>query len=319
LADEHANLVELFTQASTMPGDTPRLAARLAWASVAVLHRHGYRHEAFTVIDGAVSVTTRLGMTLELGAALFYRAQLTKGAGNADAVEADLARCLELTRSLGNQARISACLDSLGNLRYRQGEPVEALVFHEEALAVRRALGLPLPIGASLSNMAQVRFDNGQVAEAFEGVDEALKLAREIGATGLEGAALSMRGRLLCRTGHWADSLSSLTEAIVCTEATNDLHTRCEAHLTRVATHLGRADHEAALRDATRAEDLAMRVGDHYLRAVARWAASRVAAAAGDEVSAQQLAEQAREFGRPVSAYREPMYEHFFGSLPTAT
>ncbi|SCL13841.1 DNA-binding transcriptional activator of the SARP family [Micromonospora nigra] len=313
LAEEHANIVAAFTQAAEGGPATARLAALLAWSSAAALRRHGYRHEAVRLIDGAATLTDTLGLPLEHAAALFYRASLNRGTGDPSRVEADLLRCLELVRSLDDRDRISACLEALGVLHYRTGALDRSLAHHDEALALRRASGKPLLVGASLSNSAQVRMAVGAQEEAFAGVEEALRIAREIGAVGLEGAALSMWGQLLCLAGRWTEALPVLTEAVAVTERAGDLPSRSEAHLARTAAHLRLADPVSAARDAAEAGDLAARFGDRYVLAVARHAAARAAEATGDCEAAGRSTAEARELLRSLPGYREPHYELFFG------
>ncbi|MEV0609371.1 BTAD domain-containing putative transcriptional regulator [Polymorphospora rubra] len=315
LADEHANIVASFTLGAAADRDTAAVAASLAWASVAALRRHGYWHEAYEIIDGAVAMTARLELTLERSAALFYRASLRKGAGDPRQAETDLLECLDLIRSIGDPDRTSACLEALGNLHYRMGRVASALAHHDEALAVRRALGKPLLIGASLSNAAQVRLSAGAAEQAFADVEEALRIAAEIDAAGLEGAALSMRGQLLCRSGRWSQALSCLDSAVAATERSGDLPSRCEAYLCAAAARLRLDEPKAARRAADRAAELAHRTGDRYMLAVARQAASRAEAAAGDAAAASRLAEAARALARSTPGCREPQYEEFFGHL----
>ncbi|MGC4791983.1 hypothetical protein ACLQ22_29650 [Micromonospora sp. DT178] len=97
-------------------------------------------------------------------------------------------------------------------------------------------------------------------------------------------------------------------------EESEDLPSRCEALLSRAAVHLGLADHAAA-RDADEAGTVAVRIGDRYLRAVARQAQGRIARAAGDRSAASVLKAEARELLGSVPGYREPQYADYFGRL----
>ncbi|MEU9508648.1 BTAD domain-containing putative transcriptional regulator [Micromonospora sp. NPDC048170] len=315
LAEEHLNVLAAFRQASISSAGTAKLAAALAWASVASLRRHGYLHEALTLVDGAAATAERLGLTLEHCAALFYRAAFNKGTADPSVVEADLLRCLELLQTLGDRDRISTCLEALGNLRHRMGDVSRALAYHDQALALRRESGRPLMIGATLSNSAQVRLSAGAEKEAFADVEEALRIARDIDAVGLEGAVLSMRGQLLCRTDRWSEARECLDEAMVATERAGDLPSRCEALLSRAAAHLRLGDHVAAARDADEAGTTAVRIGDRYLLAVARQARGRIAREAGDRSAASVLDNEARELISSVPGYREPQYVEYFGQL----
>lgn len=315
LAEEHLNVLAAFRQASTSTTGTATLAAALAWASVAALRRYGYRQEALTLVDGAVATTGRLGLTLEHCAALFYRATLHTGSAEPSVVEADLLRCLELLRPLGDREQISICLEALGNLRHRMGDVPLALRHHDEALALRRESGQLLMIGAALSSSAPVRLSAGAEKEALADVEEALRIARDVDAVGLRGAALGARGQLLCRTGQWSEARECLDEAMAIAEWSEDLPSRCEALLSRAAAHLGLADHAAAARDADEAGTVAVRIGDRYLRAVARQAQGRIARAAGDRSTASILEAEARDLLGPLSGYRDPQYADHFGRL----
>ncbi|RLK24930.1 DNA-binding SARP family transcriptional activator [Micromonospora sp. M71_S20] len=313
LAEEHLNILAAFRQASTASTGTAKLAAELAWGSVASLRRHGYLQEALTLVDGAAATTERLGLTLEHCAALFYRAAFNKGTADPSVVEADLQRCLELLQSLGDRDRIATCLEALGNLRHRMGDVSRALVYHDEALALRRESGRLLMIGATLSNSAQVRLSAGAGEQAFADVEEALRIARDIDAVGLIGAALTMRGQLLCRTDRWSEARECLDEALVATDRSGDLPSRCEALLSRAAAHLRLGRHAAAAHDADEAGSAAVRIGDRYLLAVARQALGRIAGAAGDAGAAAKLDSDARVLFRSLPGYREPQYVEYFG------
>ncbi|MEU6076725.1 BTAD domain-containing putative transcriptional regulator [Micromonospora sp. NPDC047074] len=313
LAEEHLNILAAFRQASTASTGTAKLAAGLAWASVASLRRHGFLQEALTLVDGAAATTERLGLTLEHCAALFYRAAFNKGTADPSVVEADLLRCLELVQSLGDRDRISTCLEALGNLRHRMGDVPGSLAYLDEALALRRESGRPLMVGATLSNSAQARMSAGAREEAFADVEEALRIARDIDAVGLEGAALSMRGQLLCRVERWSEARECLAEALAATERAGDLPSRCEALLSRAAAHLQLGDHVAAAHDAEEAGLTAVRIGDRYLLAVARRALGRIAGAAGDAGTASRLDSDARVLFRSLPGYREPQYVEYFG------
>ncbi|WP_433393196.1 BTAD domain-containing putative transcriptional regulator [Micromonospora sp. KLBMP9576] len=315
LAEEHLNILAAFRQAADSSPAVVKLAAGLAWASVASLRRHGYLQEALTLVDGAAAATERFGLALEHCAALFYRAVFNKGTADPSVVEADLLRCLDLLQMLGDRDRIATCLEALGNLRHRMGDVSRALAYHDEALALRRESDRPLMVGATLSNAAQVRLSAGAEKEAFADVEEALRIARDIDAVGLVGAALSMRGQLLCRTGRPAEARECLDEAVAATDRSGDLPSRCEALLSRAAAHLRLADHAAAARDADEAGTTAARIGDRYLLAVARQARGRVAAAAGDPDAAATLAAEARDLISSLPGYREPQYVEYFGPL----
>ncbi|MEV6963766.1 BTAD domain-containing putative transcriptional regulator [Hamadaea sp. NPDC051192] len=306
---EQPNIAAAVTRASEIGGVATRPAVRLAWLSYALFWRGGAPAEAHRLIERSLAMTAALDLTTEHAVTLYYRAKLRQAGGDAVGAEADLRSGAQLAGRLGDQLRRSGCLDALGNLFYLRGDPRQAVRCHDQALRLRRTHGTPLHVAASLSNMADARFDAGRQRQALAGVREALEIARRINATGVEGAALAMLGQLEFRLGDAVAAQRTLAETIELTATTGDLPTQCEATLARCAVRLsvGRAD---AFDDATAARDLAGRIGDRYLRAVATHA---MAVASGDDPRAQQLAAEAYAELKRLTGFGSPMYAAFFG------
>ncbi|GAB3136452.1 BTAD domain-containing putative transcriptional regulator [Micromonospora sonneratiae] len=313
LDTEHLNIVAAVTRASDIGGEPARLAVNLAWLSYPLFWRGGYPAEALALIDRSLALTAALALDTEYAVSLYYRAKLRQADGDPAGAQADLLAGAEVAEGLQDHLRLSAYLDALGNLHYLTGEPVQALRCHERALTLRRQHGTPLHLGGSLSNMADAQFDAGQPEQALAGTREALRIARRIGATGLEGAALAMLGQLECRAGDHAAAERTLTEAMARTAATGDLPTQCEATLARCAARLAGGRPGQALDDAVSARDLASRIGDRYLRAVAARAMAVATTAAGDAPAGRRLAAEAGADLRRLRGYHSPMYASFFG------
>ncbi|WP_433348671.1 BTAD domain-containing putative transcriptional regulator [Micromonospora sp. CA-111912] len=313
LDTEHPNIAAAVARASETGGEPARLAVRLAWLSYALFWRSGYPVEALALIDRGLALTATLGLHTEYAVTLYYRAKLRQADGDPAGAEADLLAGAKVAEGLPDHLLLSACLDALGNLHYLTGDPVRSLRRHEQALALRRQHGTPLHVGGSLSNMADAQFDAGQPEQALTGAHEALRIARRIGATGLEGAALAMLGQLECRAGDLDAAERTLTEAMARTAATGDLPTQCEAALARCAARLAGGRPRRALDDAVSARDLASRIGDRYLRAVAARAMVAATTAEGEPPAGHRPDTEAAADPRRLPGYRSPMYESFFG------
>lgn len=313
IEEEHLNIAAAVSRASEIGGEAVRPAVRLAWLSYALFWRSGYPAEAHALIDRSLAMTTALELTTEHAVTLYYRAKLRQAGGDVAGAEADLRAGAELAERLGDHLRLSGCLDALGNLHYLCGDPRRALSCHERALALRREHGTELHVAGSLSNMADARLDAGQPQEAIQGAREALEVARRIGATGLEGAALAMLGQLECRLGDPETAERTLAEAIERTAATGDLPTQCEATLARCAARLAAGRPGQALGDAAAARELAGRIGDGYLRAVAAHAMAAATAGIGDHTAARELAAEAEVDLKRLNGFRSPMYAALFG------
>lgn len=314
LDTEHLNIAATVRRASEIGGEPAQRAVRLAWLSYALCWRPGYSAEAPALINHPLATTASADLTTDDAVTLFYRAKLRLAGGDLSGAEAELRAGIGMAGRLGDHRYLSGCHDALGNLHYLRGDPVQALRCHERALEVRRRHGTPLQMAGSLSNMADARFEAGQQELALTGVREALSVARRIGSTALEGAALAMLGQLECRLGEITTAESSLTVAIERTGAIGDLPTRCEATLARCATRLASGRAAEALDDAVAARELAVRMGDRYLRAISCQAMAMATFATGDEQEGRLLAGEAETDLLRLKGFRSPMYAALFGA-----
>ncbi|WP_020521598.1 AfsR/SARP family transcriptional regulator [Catelliglobosispora koreensis] len=314
LDTEHLNMAATVRRASEIGGELAHRAVRLGWLSYALCWRPGYSAEAPALTDHPLARTAAADLATDHAVTFFYRASLRRVRGDLIGAEAELLAGIDMARRLGDHRYLSNCHDALACLHYLRGDPLQALRCHDLALELRRRHGTPLQAAGSLSNMADARFDAGQQELALAGVREALSVAHRIGSTALEGAALAMLGQLECRLGEVTAAEANLTVAIERTGAIFDLPTRCEATLARCAARLASGQAAEALGDAVAARELAVRMGDRYLRAISGKAMAMATFATGGEQESRRLAGEAEADLLRLKGFRSPMYAALFGA-----
>src|ERR1019366_6842790 len=83
-------------------------------------------------------------------------------------------------RGLGLEQKLAVALGNCGNLEFRRGRYDEAVVIHEEVLAMKRAIGDSLAVGHTLGGLALAEIERGDDARAEELLSEALVIFDDI-------------------------------------------------------------------------------------------------------------------------------------------
>ncbi|MEZ4647661.1 MAG: tetratricopeptide repeat protein [Candidatus Eisenbacteria bacterium] len=109
--------------------------------------------------------------------------------------------CLEVDRSLGDEARVAADLHSLGVTAEFLGELRPAAEYYEEALALNRRLGDEMRIADNLAGLGSVQASTGNPRLARTTQEEACAIRRRLGLTVLLGVSLNGLGNLALRLG----------------------------------------------------------------------------------------------------------------------
>ena len=168
---------------------------------------------------------------------------------------AEKAVALRRTRAILEPSALAESLDSLGELRRRNAEYVEAEKLHREALALRRALlpADPMMVGRSLNNLALTLSEAGRAEESLPLYEESLALRRR--ALGDDAApvltTLVNIGLLRGANGDLAGAQAAFSEVYEKRrKAFGENHVATAnvmTHLGHTLTSLGKADESEAL------------------------------------------------------------------------
>jgi DNA-binding NtrC family response regulator/tetratricopeptide (TPR) repeat protein len=175
--------------------------------------------EAADLAEAAGDVGREAAARRRLGAVLASRGET---AAASDALD----RAIALARAASDDLAIAACLNALGALRHREGDPDEALAFLRESLGrtpdASRDPEAASVRGETLETLGAVYRDEGDPQQAFLYWEEALEIRR---AAGDEAGIASCRnhlGTLSYRMGRFAEAESHFELALAARTALGD-------------------------------------------------------------------------------------------------
>lgn len=208
-----------------------------------VLKDLGESAEALTAFEEALALRRELGQRDLEGAVYNNIGLLHHQQGELREARSAYLQALEIFRQTGGELRRQVTtLGNLGSLQDSLGEPLEALRFHEEQLAVARELGDRTLQATALNNLGLVRHKIGEPQAALESYSAALALAREMGDRDREAAALDNLGSLALELGEPEQALTAFGRALEIRRQTGARagEAAAQANLGRAASALGR-------------------------------------------------------------------------------
>lgn len=164
-------------------------------------------HLAELAIDGTSSLTEGQALTLHRGAA---RAALALGA--LDDAEDHTAEWIDLATRRNDPAEHSFALRALGSLRHLRNDNAGHREAVEEAVAVAEPLGPSAELAWALSYRSRALMLTGEPEEAIIWADKALAMAEEVGCAEVRPYTLVNKGTALADSGHLDEGLALLAQ-----------------------------------------------------------------------------------------------------------
>lgn len=233
---------------------TDRTVGRLLARQGALSYLFGPYDQARTLLQQALSIVARLGLTEEkafclnhLGNVAFQSgdyaeaerllqeslalyqdvgnrrgvAVVLNNLGNVIHVQGDYVKArrlfqesLAMCQEIGDQRRIAIGFNNLGSVAHLLGEYAEAKRLHQESLAIKRALGGQWGVSASLANLGVVAYLLGEYEEAKKLHQESLAICREIGDQRGMARSLNNLADAACALGEYREAEACFREAL---------------------------------------------------------------------------------------------------------
>jgi tetratricopeptide (TPR) repeat protein len=123
-------------------------------------------------------------------------------------------QALALQRDLGDQQGEANSLNSLGIVAMSQGNYAEAIDYYEQSLALKRELGDRQGEATTLGNLGIVARSQGNYAEAIDYYEQALARFRELGDRQGEARTLNNLGNVAQSQGNYAEAIDYYEQAL---------------------------------------------------------------------------------------------------------
>jgi tetratricopeptide (TPR) repeat protein len=121
---------------------------------------------------------------------------------------------LALRRELGDERDLAASLNSLALAMQQVGDLAAAATLHEESLALRRTLGDRLGLADSLNNLGNVALEQGDYGQATTLYEESLAVCRELGDKRLMAVVLNSLGNVAGKMDDYARAAELFRESL---------------------------------------------------------------------------------------------------------
>ncbi len=172
-----------------------------------------------------------------------------------------LTRSVVIKETLGDQVAIARTSSNIGSIHLRQGSFDQALERFERAREVgRRAGNVQLQVGGAI-DVALVHIAQGRGAEALSVLQDALPLAETLADPVLLGDLWQSRGRASLGARNWSEARAALSTALGIQETSGNRAGQADTLLELARLELRSRQPAAALPYATRATDIARRIG----------------------------------------------------------
>ena len=106
-------------------------------------------------------------------------------------------------------------LGNLGIAYWNLGDSKNAVIFHEQSLAIAREIGDRRGESSALGNLGNICKRSGKLGPAIDAYNQSLVIAQEIGNRRSEGLALSNLGSVYCSAGNIPKAIDFFTQGLV--------------------------------------------------------------------------------------------------------
>jgi class 3 adenylate cyclase/tetratricopeptide (TPR) repeat protein len=170
--------------------------------------------EFMLAADEAVQLAERYGYVQRLPAALRWRGEAYRAAGDVEAARVDFERGASLAREQGNRQDLGQLVQAQARLAFSHNRFDEALIALEQALALHREAGARPAAAAALSNISLVQLRRGYPAEALAASTQAIAVAEAAGANDRVPYFIDGLGEAQCVLGDYAQAESVFHRAL---------------------------------------------------------------------------------------------------------
>ncbi|MEO8066109.1 MAG: adenylate/guanylate cyclase domain-containing protein [Flavobacteriales bacterium] len=189
--------------------------------------------------------------------------------GNAVSARGDLAQAIEyLTRSLrineslGDSSGMARALGNIGVMYHMQEDYVNAMDYYQRRVLIAEAIGDKQCASEAYGNMAIIQQEQGDTALALAGYRKSVAVSRELADSSTLALNLVNIGRLLAEGGDFAGASVHFQEGLMVSERIGEKWAQAGAHEAMGTSFFEQGDLRQALREGTRALELARDVGD---------------------------------------------------------
>lgn len=241
------------------------------------------RQEALASFDEAAALFQQLGdregeasTRLEKLEALEALARLERDESPETAL-AHYREARDVAQKLGDRAKESVLLNSMGITDWRRGQYLAALAHYEEALLICEELGDTGHRGLLLNSLGVTLKDMGRLEEARARLEEAVQVNRKSGRQTLEGHSLAALGDVLSQKGDSDRALEHYEISLEIRRAAGDLKGEGWMLWSIARERLGRGEAGSARDACSRAAEMARACGDSELERVTNELLSKMA------------------------------------------
>ncbi|MFZ1686742.1 MAG: adenylate/guanylate cyclase domain-containing protein [Flavobacteriales bacterium] len=218
--------------------------------------------------------------------------------GNAVSARGDLAqaieyltRCLRITESLGDSSGMARALGNIGVMYHMQEDYVNAMDYYQRRVVIAEAIGDKQCASEAYGNMAIIQLEQGDTALALAGYEKSLAVSRELADSSTLATNLFNLGRLLSDRGDFAGAMVHFQEGLVVSQQIGEKWAETGGHEAMGTSYLKQGDLRQALREGTRALELARDVGDVTVLRDATFLLFKVHKAMGRDADALEMHE----------------------------
>jgi len=206
--------VELAALVRSLPGLSPRQAARVARLHGWTLQQCGRIAEAGECFEAALALARDAGDAVTERRVLSHLGNWHIEGGRMEQARAELDDALALARAAHDDALECEVLSELGTLAEHLGNLEDARACYDRCLAVARAAGNRHWEGGSQGNLGLLCTAQGRLDEARGHYEAGLAVARELGNRRWEGNTLCNLGLLHHAQGRSAEARETLDAAL---------------------------------------------------------------------------------------------------------
>jgi serine/threonine protein kinase/predicted ATPase len=191
----------------------------------------------------------------------------------------------DLARKLGDRAKESDLLNSMGITDWCRGHHAAALAHYEEALSICEELGDTGHRGLLLNSLGVTLKDMGRLEEARARLEQAVELNRSSLRQALEGHSLAALGDVLSRQGDSERALEKYENSLEMRRAAGDLRGEGWMLWSIARERLGRGETDSARDACSRAAEVARACDDSALKRVTGELLSKMADSGGEDAT----------------------------------
>ena len=260
------------------PRHDERTARALCSAAVLAAENGDYT-AAVEHSEHALAIFGPLGLTSRMALAATVLGSAQRYLGNREAARQALQEALDLRVELGDRRATSVAMNNIALVEIDDGNLDRAKELFEQSLAIKRELGEQRSIGIGLVNLADVLIRT----EQWDAADAALAEAADLtgGDQQLVGTIRTNQGTVAAHRGEFSAAAQHFRAAIAAALAGGHPHGGVEAMIGLGRVYEQTGDHAESVRQLRAVEELAERIGNPQIIAMAAAAVAEITGSPG--------------------------------------